>query len=189
MCTTGENFVNAFNPCVGATLNSNMEYAGDPRPLCVCHEAAWFLLRQDISHKSRHVQFPTDCPHERVRVLKTKHEVPKLDPSSTYGWKQNIMQKYECTPNDMATECLADFMSKFWRDIRGGSDDGGTVHYVRRDQAIVIRYVNYSACKNVADYVRKQVLLQVLCRSEAVDVLDGNHYENLYEQHAELIAV
>ncbi|KAL3190084.1 hypothetical protein MRX96_020406 [Rhipicephalus microplus] len=146
MCTTGENFVNAFNPCVDATLNSNMD----------TQEAAWFLLRQEISHKSHDAQFPTNCPHERVRVRKTKHEVPKLDPSSTYGWKQNVMQKYECTPNDMATECLADFMSKFWCNIRGGSHDGGTVHYVWRDQAIVIRYVNYSACKNVADYVRKQ---------------------------------
>ncbi|KAL3253179.1 hypothetical protein MRX96_054645 [Rhipicephalus microplus] len=59
-------------------------------------EAAWFLLKQDMSHKSREVVYiPTCYPEERVRVRKTRAELEALPPGSTDVWKANLVQKTE----------------------------------------------------------------------------------------------
>ncbi|KAL3187016.1 hypothetical protein MRX96_026110 [Rhipicephalus microplus] len=56
-------------------------------------EAAWFLLKQDMSHKSRKVVYvPTCYPEERVRVRKTHAELEALPPGSTDVWKANLVQ-------------------------------------------------------------------------------------------------
>ncbi|KAL3179531.1 hypothetical protein MRX96_037915 [Rhipicephalus microplus] len=54
-------------------------------------EATWFLLKQDMSHKSREVVYvPTCYPEERVRVRKTRAELEALPPGSTDVWKANL---------------------------------------------------------------------------------------------------
>ncbi|KAH7981899.1 hypothetical protein HPB52_001747 [Rhipicephalus sanguineus] len=51
-------------------------------------EAAWFLLGQEMSEKSREVVYiPTCYPEERVRVRKTNEELAKICASSTDVWK------------------------------------------------------------------------------------------------------
>ncbi|KAL3189143.1 hypothetical protein MRX96_003278 [Rhipicephalus microplus] len=56
-------------------------------------EAAWFLLKQDMSHKSREVVYvPTCYLEERVRVRKTRAELEALPPGSTDVWKVNLVQ-------------------------------------------------------------------------------------------------
>ncbi|KAL3245910.1 hypothetical protein MRX96_058116 [Rhipicephalus microplus] len=58
-------------------------------------EAAWFLLKQDMPHKSREVVYvPTCYPEERVRVRKTRAELEALPPGSTDVWKANLVQNH-----------------------------------------------------------------------------------------------
>ncbi|KAH8037776.1 hypothetical protein HPB51_017276 [Rhipicephalus microplus] len=62
-------------------------------------EVAWFLLKQEMSHKSREVVYvPTCYPKERVHVRKTRAELEALLPGSTDVWKANLVQKYEARP-------------------------------------------------------------------------------------------
>lgn len=108
-------------------------------------EAAWFLLRQEMSHKSRDVVYiPTCFPEERVRVRKTREEMDKIPAASTDVWKLNIVQKYEARqqPDELDDVCLADFASKY-RMGQGGL-------YVLRERPVVIRYRNYSPSDDVA---------------------------------------
>ncbi|KAL3184151.1 hypothetical protein MRX96_032438 [Rhipicephalus microplus] len=56
-------------------------------------EVAWFLLKQEMSHKSREVVYvPTCYPEERVHVRKTRAELEALLPGSTDVWKANLVQ-------------------------------------------------------------------------------------------------
>ncbi|KAL3211491.1 hypothetical protein MRX96_036369, partial [Rhipicephalus microplus] len=56
-------------------------------------EVAWFLLKQDMSHKSQEVVYvPTCYPEEWVRVRKTRAELEALPPGSTDVWKANLVQ-------------------------------------------------------------------------------------------------
>ncbi|XP_077528146.1 uncharacterized protein LOC144139758 [Haemaphysalis longicornis] len=144
-------------------------------------EAAWFLLRQDMSRKSRDVVYiPTCFPEERVRVRKTREELDGLPAGSTDVWKLNVVQKYEARPPDLEDVCLADFASKY-RPVQGGGQ------YALRDRQVVIRYRNYSPGNDVESYMREQVLLYVPFRTEAVEVLDGDKYVKLYEDHRDAI--
>lgn len=148
-------------------------------------EAAWFLLLQEMSQKSWDVLYiPTCFPEECVRVRKTKEELAKLSTSSTDVWKPNIVQKYEGRLQEMDDVCLADFASKYRRDVRTPSSN----NYVLRDRPVVIRYRQYSVNNCLDDYMREQVLLYVPFRREAVDVLDNNRYKQLFEESKELIA-
>lgn len=79
-----------------------MDYAAIIRSLGVtmlkgvemsAQEAAWFLLRQPMSEKSREVVYiPTCYPEERVRVRKTNEELANVSAASTDVWKLNIVQ-------------------------------------------------------------------------------------------------
>ncbi|KAL3208683.1 hypothetical protein MRX96_038863 [Rhipicephalus microplus] len=80
-----------------------MEYSAIVRSLGVtmlkgvemsAQEAAWFLLGQEMSEKSREVVYiPTCYPEERVRVRKTNEELANVGVSSTDVWKLNIVQR------------------------------------------------------------------------------------------------
>lgn len=217
--------------------NANEEYRELLRKLQVnvlkgvemsAQEAAWFLLRQEMSRKSRDVLYiPTCFPEESVRVRKTNEEVNRLPAGSTDVWKPNVIQKYEARwPPELDNVCLADFVSKYKERRQrttttvttttttsgsGSGDDDAedqvdadcdrptktktvtktkantTTLYSLRERPVVIRYRNYNPGEDVDSYMREQVLLYVPFRSEAVDVLDGNKYVRLYEEHAEAI--
>lgn len=101
--------------------NPNMEYAAVVRSIGVnmlrgvemsAQEAAWFLLRQEMSQKSRDVVYiPTCYPEECVQVRKTNEELAKLSASSADVWKLNLIQKYEARQRELDDVCLADFAS------------------------------------------------------------------------------
>lgn len=110
-----------------------------------------------------------------MRVRKTKKELAKLSASSTDVWKSNIVPKYEGRPQEMDDVCLADFVSKYRRNVC----TPGSNNYVRRDRPVVIRCWQYSVNNCLDNYMREQVLLYVPFRGEAVDVLDNNHYKQL----------
>lgn len=77
-------------------------------------EAAWYLLRQPMSHSSVSVIYiPTVLPAERQRVRKTKKELSILENDSTQIWKENIFDKYEKRPGSLNKISLAQFASKF----------------------------------------------------------------------------
>ncbi|KAL3174689.1 hypothetical protein MRX96_011086 [Rhipicephalus microplus] len=163
-----------------------MEYSAIVRSLGVtmlkgvemsAQEAAWFLLGQEMSEKSREVVYiPTCYPEERVRVRKTNEELANVGASSTDVWKLNIVQRYEGRPPEMEDVCLADFASKYKRG------------YGLREHPIIIRYRHYTAADQPEDYMREQVLLYVPFRNEAVDVLDHNKYLETFEANKDLIA-
>ncbi|KAH7957013.1 hypothetical protein HPB52_014328 [Rhipicephalus sanguineus] len=197
--TPAQKFVNAFNPWIANVLNSNMDlpileekpdmdYATVIRMLGVTmlkgvemsvQEAAWFLLRQEMSEKSRDVVYVPTCYREERRSLrKTNDELAKLSASSTDVRKPNIIQKYEARPREMDDVCLADFASKYRRG------NGGT--YALRDHPVVISYRHYSVNSSLDDYMREQVVLYVPFRSEAVDVLENNMYVQLYKDKKSL---
>ncbi|XP_077536008.1 uncharacterized protein LOC144148333 [Haemaphysalis longicornis] len=140
-------------------------------------EAAWFLLGQEMSEKSREVVYiPTCYPEERVRVRKTNDELANIGASSADVWKLNIVQRYEGRPPEMEDLCLADFASKYKRG------------YGLREHPIIIRFRHYSAADQPDDYMQEQVLLYVPFRNEAVDVLDNNKYIQTYEANKDLIS-
>ncbi|KAH7951784.1 hypothetical protein HPB52_012945 [Rhipicephalus sanguineus] len=155
-----------------------MEYSATVRSLGVtmlkgvemsAQEAAWFLLGQEMSEKSREIVYITTCyPEERVRVRKTNEELANIGASST--------DRYEGRPPEMEDVCLADFASKY------------KCGYGLREHPIIIRYRHYSAADRPEDYMREQALLYVPFRNEAVDVLDHNKYLETFEANKDLIA-
>lgn len=92
----------------------------------------------------------------------------------------NVVQKYESRTPEVEHVCLADFVSKYRYDTRNK-------RYVLRDRPVVIRYRHYTQ-DTPDDYKREQVLLYVPFRNEAVDVLDNNNYNRLYDENKDIIA-
>lgn len=103
-------------------------------------EAEWFLLKQDMSEKSRDAKYiPTCLPEERTRVRKSKQQMTNenLDENSTQVWQRNVIQKYEDRPQDLEDLCLADSVAHY-------SYNGKTKRYDRKDRPQIIRYRHYS---------------------------------------------
>ncbi|KAG0426704.1 hypothetical protein HPB47_026210 [Ixodes persulcatus] len=60
-------------------------------------EAAWFLLKQDLSMKSRDIVYIRRLSEERTHGRKTKEQMceENLDDSSTQVWELNILHRWE----------------------------------------------------------------------------------------------
>ncbi|XP_077537575.1 uncharacterized protein LOC144149774 [Haemaphysalis longicornis] len=137
-------------------------------------EAAWFLLRQDISEKSRAVIYiPTCFPEERVRVRKTNKELEHLPPSSTDVWRENVIDEYQRRPEELKDVSLAEFVSAYTKNREG--------QYQLRRTECVIRYRHYSQ-DDALNYQREQVLLHVPFRNEDLEVLDNNAFVKTYTE-------
>ncbi|KAH7960580.1 hypothetical protein HPB49_021335 [Dermacentor silvarum] len=104
-------------------------------------EGAWFLLKEDMSHKSRYVIYiPTCLPEHSTRVRKTREQIvtENLDERSTNVWKHNIIQTYEDRPASLENICLADIVANYCFDTRRKQN-------VERKQQSVIRFRHYTA--------------------------------------------
>ena len=140
-------------------------------------EAAWYLLRLDMSESSRVVEFIATCmPEDRHHVRKTKQQMDEeeLAGDALDIWKENVVERYERRPmNTMADVSLAQFVALY--------EQKRDKKYRLRRFPKVIRYVNYNL-GDVNNYNREMVLLHVPFRNEVVDVLDNNKYTPIYDE-------
>lgn len=144
-------------------------------------EAAWYLLNLHMSEASRKVEYvPTTWPHERQRVRKSKKQMDdeEVGNESTDIWKESTIEKYESRPETMASVSLAQFVANFYT--------AKTKEYKLRSIPKVLRYRQYDLSE-LDEYKREMVLLHIPFRSEEVDLLDGNRYRTLYDQHEKII--
>ncbi|XP_037523559.1 uncharacterized protein LOC119400570 [Rhipicephalus sanguineus] len=140
-------------------------------------EAAWTLLRQDMSESSRRILYIATClPEERTRVRKTRAqmEAAGLDAASADVWKFGALRRYEDRPDNLEHVCLADFSALY------------NVHsYQKRRDPAVIRYRCYSIDDSL-NYKREAVTLFLPFRRE-VDILDGNAFEHIYAENVDAL--
>ena len=162
-------------------------------------EAAWYLLRQPMSHSSRSVVYiPTVWTQERQKSRKNKRQMDLegLDDASTNVWLKGPIQWYEERPAELEVY-LAEFMAWYTptnarrlrpvdkNDVADSDDEEVYVNdmnlkYRRRDQWRVIRNKSYEV-DDVVNYKREMVLLYVPFRSEVVDILDRNKFVDIYK--------
>ncbi|XP_037558151.1 uncharacterized protein LOC119435325 [Dermacentor silvarum] len=140
-------------------------------------EAAWTLLRQEMSESSRRITYIATClPEERTRVRKTRAqmEAAGLDAASTDVWKFGVLRRYEDRPDILQDVCLADFVAHY------------NLHtYQKRRDPAVIRYRCYSIDESL-NYMREAVTLFLPFRRE-VDILDGNAFEHMYAENMDAL--
>ena len=77
-------------------------------------EAAWYLLRQQVSRASRQVLYvPTVWPHEGQKAYKKKVQMDRegIALRSTDTWTKGPIHRYEERPAELETLCLADFLA------------------------------------------------------------------------------
>jgi hypothetical protein len=170
-------------------------------------EAAWYLLRQPMSHSSRSVVYiPTVWPQERQKSRKSKRQMDLegLDDASTDVWLKGPIQRYEERPAELDEVYLAEFMAWYTpinarrsRPVENDDyddDDADQEVYVndknlkyrRRDECRVIRYRTYEV-DDVVNYKREMVLLYVPFRSEVVHILDRNKFINIFDENEDII--
>jgi hypothetical protein len=145
-------------------------------------EAAWVLLRSNMSECSRNVEYvPTLWPQERQRIRKNKKQMDdeELAGDSVDMWKVEIIRRYENRPQDaLADVSLAQFVSSYYMRHDGT--------YAKRDRTKVIRYRNYDI-DNVKEYKREMVTLHYPFQNETVDTLDRDRYLQIYDSNEERI--
>lgn len=170
-------------------------------------EAAWYLLRQNMSYGSREtVYIPTVWPCERQKSFKSKAQMDRqnIGYNSVDVWTKSIIQKYEERPADLESFCLADFValytpkrSRNQPEVQEGdgneqSDEEDqnvrNVDYSRRNFARIIRFKNYDI-SDTNNYKREMVTLFLPFRNEQVDVLDRDKFIDIYDQKIQEIAI
>lgn len=169
-------------------------------------EAAWYLLRQPMSHSSRLVRYiPTVWPQERLKAVKTHSTInqEKLPADSTSIWKKSIMDKYEERPRELRDICLADFAAWYMPvstqsnlqldadecpdiDIPDDLDLINVKRYRRRNIPLVIRYRHYEI-EDTLNYQRELVTLFYPYQNELIDILDRHKFLELYKEHQDII--
>ncbi|XP_075526543.1 uncharacterized protein LOC142558274 [Dermacentor variabilis] len=140
-------------------------------------EAAWCLLKQDMSQASRKIVFVnTAWPEERTRIRKSnaQMEEERLDESSTAVWKRTMIERYEDRAPELEAVTLAEFAT-----------DYNIYTCKKRVQRVILRYRGYSIDDSV-NFKREHVLLFFPFRKE-VDILDQNCFERLYEENTDVI--
>jgi hypothetical protein len=171
-------------------------------------EAAWYLLRQSMSHASRLVVYvPTQWPHERQKAYKKKVQMDRegIALDSTDIWTKNQIQKYEERLADLERTCLADFMAwytpKNAKRRRAMDDDSdydddeykeletnANTKYKKRDKPRVLRWRSYDI-SDVKNHKREMVLLYVPFRNEAVDINDRDRYLDIFNENENYILI
>ncbi|CAH1119807.1 unnamed protein product [Phaedon cochleariae] len=143
-------------------------------------EAAWYLLREPMSKSSTKIVYiPTVWPFERQRIKKTMKELTEIDGDSTDIWKENWFDKYEKRPEELEDISLAQFVSKYYRNVKG--------EYAMREEPNVIRYRNYDMTTDFYEYRREMVSLHLPFRDEETEILADMKFLSTYEENEVLI--
>lgn len=164
-------------------------------------EAAWYLLRQSMSHCSRQVVYiPTVWPQERQRSRKLKRQMDleNLADDSTDVWTKTKIERYEERDESLKDLCLADFIA--WYSGKKSvqqqpdecddpnADQNDEVRFINKKRSVpcVIRYRQYDI-SDVVNYKREMVTLYYPFRNETVDILDRNRFVEIYDTNESAI--
>lgn len=144
-------------------------------------EAVYLCLSMPLSKFSREVVFISTGPREsRVRMMKSKAALEKMDENDRNIFVDNVFEKY-AVREGLDDLCLADFVATM--TAKKGKDK---VTYTTRERPRVIRYVNYSIDKQPAEFFREQCLLFLPWRNEEQDI-ETQNCATLYEENKDLI--
>ena len=161
-------------------------------------EAAWYFLRQRMSHASRQIFYvPTVWPHERQKAYMKKAQMDRegIALNSTDVWIKGPIQRYEERPAEHDGLCLADFLSWYTpvnlKRRHGAEEDSHSecddmpdtnIHtkYRKREVQRILRMRSYDL-SDVINYKREMVLLYIPFRSEALDVNDRNRFTEIFD--------
>ncbi|CAG9840456.1 unnamed protein product [Diabrotica balteata] len=143
-------------------------------------EAAWYLLREPMSKTSTDIVYiPTVRPIERQRIKLTMKELSDLEDDCTDNWKENWFDKYEKRPNYLEDITLAQFVSNYYKTLKG--------EYVQRSEPRIIRYRNYDMANDFDDYRREMVTLHIPFRHEESEVLSEMKFITIYKDNEDRI--
>ena len=163
-------------------------------------EAAWYLLRQKMSHASRQIFYvPTVWPHERQKAYKKKAQMDKegIELNSTDVWIKGPIQRYEERPAELEGLCLADFLSWYTPvnlkrkhvteddsdvECEDAAETNINTKYRKRVIQRVLRMRSYDL-SDVVNYKREMVLLYIPFRSEVLDVNDRNRFMETFDKY------
>lgn len=87
-------------------------------------EAAWFLLRQNMSQASREIVYiPTNLPFERQKCRKSNKQMndENLEAESKDVWTKNVIERYEERTTELESLYLAEFAA-FYTKSRASTD-------------------------------------------------------------------
>jgi PIF1-like helicase/Helicase len=153
-------------------------------------EAAYHILELPLSKGSRSVIYiNTGRPEERVRMLKSKGELMKLDQESEDVFHHNIVDHYTKRPLHLEDMCLADFAAKynFTKTLRKRMTEKLKEKYIplidksgyitERSVAKVIRYRKYSLELEPLEYWRENIMLFAPWRDEENEILRADIQE------------
>lgn len=144
------------------------------------HEAAWYLLRDPMSKTSVIIVYiPTVWPIERQRIRKTMQELSELEDDCIDVWKENWFDKYQRRPEYLEDITLAQFVSKYTKNIKG--------EFVERNEPRIIRYRNYDMATDFHEYKREMVTLHLSFRSEEEEILAKMKFISIYDDNEDII--
>ena len=160
-------------------------------------EVVFHLLSLPLSKCSRSNVFINTSPSEkRVRLLKPKVLLQKLELDSEEIACLGLIDHYMSRPDQLEEICLAEFAAwyefqsskskrhtnKDMSDISGDEEEGnpslpiplkdGTGYIRKRTKTKIIRYRRYDIQQDEMDYYREQLMLYIPFRDERKDLLD-----------------
>ena len=145
-------------------------------------EAVYHLLSLPLVKCSIATVYVNTVPiAERVRILKSKKQLKKLDENSTDIYSENVFDKYEKRDKKLANVCLADFATihnKYYKnsdEYENDLDDENEDNQPHSQNNVkinkkIMRYRNYKLEVDEYNYYREHVLLFFPFRNELNDV-------------------
>ena len=160
-------------------------------------EAVFILLRLQLSRASRDTIFiNTGERDSRIRILKKKSELKKLQADSNDIMSDGLLEYYENRPDELESLCLADFAAMYTikkgREFRPENEDlieeaedvekkakalplkSNLGRVIIRKRPRVIRFRKYQRKRDPEHYFREKVMLYLPWRNEERDILQKN---------------
>lgn len=170
-------------------------------------EVAYHLLSMPMSVSSRsNVYINTALPNNRVRLVKSKSDLEKLNNDSDDIFVSNMIEYYTKRPLSLESICLAEFVAWYnynskqtiTKDDNIDEDDiemsdkqvfkllncKGSI--VKRTKAKVIRYRRFNEEQEPDEYFREMLMLFMPWRNEQSDLIHINH-KDIYNRNLTLI--
>lgn len=155
-------------------------------------EAAYNLLGLPMTKRSvASIFINTFPPEERVKMLKSKQELEKLEPQSNDIFCENMVDYYQHRPHELKNCCLANFVASYeFTKKKERTAKSNTLHKLSNDKGYIysrqtkkiIRYRRYSQESDPYNFYRENVMLFLPWMNERTDILERNCQE-LYKLH------
>ncbi|CAG9818747.1 unnamed protein product [Phaedon cochleariae] len=156
-------------------------------------EAAYNILGMSLSVTSTNFVYINTRPsNERVRMLKSKQDLVKMDSNDRDIFKAGVIENYIQRPDILEKICLAEFAAYYSckRKVENSKnelklEDGSGV-LTKKKFPNIISYCSYGFLQNPIDFYREQIMLYHPWRDEVKDIENVDQME-IYQAAIETI--